>query len=76
PRRVEDVIRQAGGDLLDEERQIDQYRGDQIGKGLKSLAYSLVYQAGDRTLTDDEVAKVRSKILARLERELGAKLRA
>jgi phenylalanyl-tRNA synthetase beta chain len=75
-RRVEDVIRQAGGDLLVEVRLFDLYRGDQIGKGLKSLAYSLVYQAGDRTLTDDEVAKVRSKILARLERELGAKLRA
>ena len=44
--------------------------------GKKSLAYSLTYQASDRTLTDGEVAGVRQKIIKRLERELNATLRS
>jgi len=39
------------------------------------LAYALTFQAPDRTLTDEDTAKVRSKIVGRLERELGATLR-
>jgi phenylalanyl-tRNA synthetase beta chain len=72
---VEKVLRSAGGHLLDEIRLFDLYRGEQVGKGKKSLAYALVYQAPDRTLTDEEVAKIRAKILKSLESELGAKLR-
>jgi phenylalanyl-tRNA synthetase beta chain len=53
----------------------DVYRGDQIGAGKKSLAYSLTYQA-EKTLTDAEAAAIRTKIVKRLEQELGAKLRS
>jgi len=52
------------------------YRGEQIGAGKKSLAYSLTYQSGERTLTDDEVLKIRQRIVRELERQLGAKLRS
>ena len=69
------VIQQAGGILLARVELFDLYRGDQLGVGKKSLAYSLVYQAPDRTLTDGEVSKVRSKIIRRTESELDAKLR-
>ncbi|MFN2146044.1 MAG: phenylalanine--tRNA ligase subunit beta, partial [Anaerolineales bacterium] len=70
------MILQTGGKALTEVRLFDVYQGEQIGKGKKSLAYSLTYQAEDRTLTDKEVAKLRSKIVGRLERELGAQLRS
>jgi phenylalanyl-tRNA synthetase beta chain len=73
---VEDYIRQTGGADLADVRLFDVYRGDQIGAGKKSLAYALTYQAPDRTLTDNEVAKLRKKIVGRLEREVGAVLRA
>ena len=53
----------------------DLYRGEQIPPGKKSLAFSLTYQADDRTLTDKEVARVQSRIVRRLERELSAQLR-
>ncbi|MGD2147214.1 MAG: hypothetical protein PVH41_11010, partial [Anaerolineae bacterium] len=53
----------------------DVFRGAQVGAGKKSLAYRLTYQADDRTLTDEEVAGVRSKVVERLEQELGASLR-
>jgi phenylalanyl-tRNA synthetase beta chain len=72
---VEQAIRQAGGKTVAQVRLFDVYRGEQIGPGLKSLAYSLTYQAPDRTLTDQEAAQVRQSIIRRLEQELGAKLR-
>jgi phenylalanyl-tRNA synthetase beta chain len=72
---VEAALRKAGGEMLSGLRLFDVYRGEQIGAGKKSLAYSLTYQAQDRTLTDDEVLKIRQRIVKQLEQELGAKLR-
>ena len=74
--RLELLIRQSGGKLLNGVRLFDIFRGEQIGAGKKSLAYSLTYQAPDRTLTDKDAATVRQKIVRRLEQELGAKLRS
>jgi len=74
--RVRDLMIEAGGELLRAVTLFDVYRGPQIGEGKKSLAYSLTFQAGDRTLTDDEAARLVKRIVGRLERELGAQLRA
>jgi phenylalanyl-tRNA synthetase beta chain len=46
-----------------------------VEAGKKSLAYSLTYRHEERTLTDKEVAKVHAKIVRRLSKELGARLR-
>lgn len=73
--QVEALIRQTGGKVLAAVKLFDVYRGEQIGAGKKSLAYSLTYQA-EKTLTDKEAADIRNKIVRRLERELGAKLRS
>ncbi len=73
--QVEALIRQTGGKVLTEVKLFDVYRGEQIGAGKKSLAYSLTYQA-EKTLTDQEAAAIRNKIVRRLENELGAKLRS
>jgi phenylalanyl-tRNA synthetase beta chain len=72
---VRALITQTGSSLVRSVTLFDVYRGKQVGAGKKSLAYRLVYQADDRTLTDKEVAKLRSKIVRRLERELEATLR-
>jgi len=74
-KEVEDVLWRAGGKLLVDVQLFDLYLGEQIQKGLKSLAYALTYQAPDRTLTDTEVVKVRARILKQLNENLGAKLR-
>ncbi|GAB4542084.1 MAG: phenylalanine--tRNA ligase subunit beta [Anaerolineae bacterium] len=74
--QVQTAILEAGGKLLVDARLFDVYRGDQIGAGKKSLAYALTFQAPDRTLTDKEVARVQSRIVKRLEQELGGRLRA
>ena len=73
--RTRDLIAQTGAPLLRSVVLFDVYRGEQIGAGKKSLAYRLTYQAGDRTLTDQEISRVRAKIVRRLEQELGATLR-
>ena len=72
--KVEALIRQTGGKVLTEVKLFDVYRGEQVGEGKKSLAYSLTYQS-DKTMTDAEAAAVRKKIVKRLEHEVGAKLR-
>jgi phenylalanyl-tRNA synthetase beta chain len=53
----------------------DVYRGAQIGEGRASLAVRLEFRAPDRTLTDDEVAQRREKIVAALRDEVGGELR-
>ena len=73
---VEAVLRRAGGELLQELRLFDVYRGDPVPPGHKSLAFNLVYQTDDRTLTDREVAKVQRKIVRAAESQLDASLRA
>lgn len=74
--QVEQTIRQAADATVTDLRLFDVYRGEQIGIGKKSLAYSLTYQAEDRTLTDAEVAQIRKRIIQHLEKELSGKLRS
>ena len=73
--RVLDVARGAGGNLLSAARVFDVYRGDQVGEGRVSLALHFEFRAFDRTLTDDDVAPVRERIVAALRDALGGELR-
>jgi phenylalanyl-tRNA synthetase beta chain len=74
--RVEAMILQVGGKMVKGVRLFDVYTGQQVDSGKKSLAYSLTYQADDRTLTDKDAAQIRQRIIRRLEQELGAKIRS
>ncbi len=73
--RVADMIKQGGGRLVTNISLFDVYRSEQIGKGMKSLAYSLTYQSSDKTLTDNDITLIRQRIIGRLDQELGARLR-
>ncbi len=70
------AIRNAGGTLLVEVRLFDVYRGPQVPAGKKSLAFSLAFQAPDRTLTDAEVEVEKGRILQAVTERLGASQRA
>ena len=65
---------EGGGELLRDARVFDRYEGEQIGEGKVSLALRLEFRAGDRTLTDAEVAERRTAIAAALEK-IGGGLR-
>jgi phenylalanyl-tRNA synthetase beta chain len=69
------VVRDAGGALLRSADVFDVYEGAQVGEGRRSLALHLVFRAPDRTLTDDEVAQRRAKIVSALGDKLGGRLR-
>jgi phenylalanyl-tRNA synthetase beta chain len=73
--RVEALIRDGGGAMLRSLTLFDLYRGEQLGTGKKSLAYALTYQHDERTLTDDEAARIRGRIVKKLRDELRAELR-
>jgi len=66
---------EAGGGELREARVFDVYRGAQVGEGRKSVALHLAFQAPDRTLTDEEAAALRERIVAALAEGFGAELR-
>jgi len=69
------AVRAAGGPLLARAEVFDVYRGEQIAPGRTSLAIALTFRAPDRTLTDEDVAPVRERIVTRLASELGGELR-
>ncbi len=72
---VEEKIRAVAPDLIREVRLFDVYRGEPIAEGKKSLAYSIRFQASDRTLTDQEINGVRDRIVEELNQVFGATLR-
>jgi phenylalanyl-tRNA synthetase beta chain len=71
-----DAAHAAAGPLLREARVFDVYRGDQVGEGRKSVAIHLAFQSPERTLTDEEAAELRGRIVAALAEQFGADLRA
>ncbi|MEA2392103.1 MAG: phenylalanyl-tRNA synthetase beta chain [Solirubrobacteraceae bacterium] len=74
--RALETVRRAGAPVLASAEIFDVYRGEQTGEGRVSLALRLAFRAPDRTLTDDDVAGPRERIVAALRDELGAELRA
>jgi phenylalanyl-tRNA synthetase beta chain len=66
---------EAAGPELREVRVFDVYRGEQVGEGRKSVALSLVFQAADRTLSDEDAARLRALIVEALAERFGAELR-
>ncbi|MGN6302549.1 MAG: phenylalanine--tRNA ligase subunit beta [Angustibacter sp.] len=72
---VERALREGGGALLEQVRLFDEYRGEQVGEGKRSLAYRLVLRAPDRTLTGDEATCARDAAVAAAAQRTGAVLR-
>ncbi len=73
--RVESVIREASGELLESLSLLSEYRGAGIAEGFRSVAWRLTFRHHDRTLRDKEVAGRRDKVLKTLEGELGVRQR-
>lgn len=73
--QIEEIIRKFSGKLLEDLILFDVYKGKQIPEGKKSVAYSAVYRADNRTLTDDDINKVFDRIVKNLSEQLGAQLR-
>jgi phenylalanyl-tRNA synthetase beta chain len=70
------AARDAAGPELRETRFLSDYRGDQIANGKKSIAFSVAFQSPDRTLSDEDGARLRTAIVAALAGRFGAELRS
>jgi phenylalanyl-tRNA synthetase beta chain len=71
-----DVAREAAGPELREVSFLSDYREPPIPAGKKSLAFSVSFQSAERTLTDEDAAALRERIVAALQERFGAELRA
>ncbi len=70
------AAKEAAGPELRDVRIFDVYRGEQVGEGRKSVALHLSFQSPERTLSDDDAAASRDRIVAALAERFGAELRA
>ncbi|MFP4338255.1 MAG: phenylalanine--tRNA ligase subunit beta [Halothece sp.] len=70
------VMEKAGGNLLQKVELFDEYRGENVPEGQRSLAFSLTYQSRDRTLTDEEVEPSLEKVRKALNQEFTVTLRS
>ncbi len=70
------LMHQAGSPLLAKVELFDEYQGKNVPAGQRSLAFSLAYQASDRTLTDQEVEPVHTKVREALVKEFQVTLRS
>ena len=73
--QVEELIRKAGGVLLETITIESDYRGPELPPSSRSVAFRLTFRAADRTLRDSEVDEVERRVLATLESELGIQRR-
>jgi phenylalanyl-tRNA synthetase beta chain len=73
--QLQSAIESAGAQFLRSVELFDVYRGGSVPAGHKSLAYSVVYQSDDHTLTDAEIAAARKKIVKSAQKAVGAELR-
>ena len=73
--KIEEVIEQRGGTLLESYQLFDLYEGNQIKEGFKSMAYTITFRSSERTLEEQEVLAAMKKILNGLQ-GLGIELRA
>jgi phenylalanyl-tRNA synthetase beta chain len=71
-----DAAREAAGAELREMQPFDVYRGEQVGDGRKSIAFAVSFQSPERTLTDEDAAALRERIVEALAERFGAELRA
>jgi phenylalanyl-tRNA synthetase beta chain len=70
------AAREAAGPELREAAVFDVYRGEQVGEGRKSVAIRLAFQSPDRTLSDEDAAELRERIVRALAEQHGAQLRS
>ena len=70
-----DAAQESAGAELREVRVFDVYRGEQVGEGRKSVALALTFRSPERTLSDEDAARLRGRIVAALKERFDAELR-
>jgi phenylalanyl-tRNA synthetase beta chain len=74
--QLEAAMTKAGGKLLEKAELFDEYRGENVPEGQRSLAFSLAYRASDRTLTDEDIEPVHNQIRTALIEQFSVAVRS
>jgi len=72
---VLNAVNSVGGDLIQDIDLFDMYEGGEIPRGKKNLAFHIIYQSDERTLTDKEVDKIHDKIVREASKRRGWEVR-
>ena len=76
PNNYFDIIRDAGGDLVEEVSLLDKYENaEKFGAGKVSYTYRIIYRSNERTLLLEEVAPIQEKIIEETKKQFGAEVR-
>ena len=76
PNNYFDLIRDLGGDLVEQVELLDKYENsEKFGKDKTSYAYRIVYRSNERTLTTDEIDPIQGKIYNQTAVQFNAELR-
>jgi phenylalanyl-tRNA synthetase alpha chain len=76
PNNYFDVIRDLGGDLVEQVELLDKYENaEKFGQDKISYTYRIVYRSPERTLTAEEIDPIQKKIYDETAKEFGAELR-
>ena len=75
-REIEKNMKKAGGITLEKVELFDDYQGKNVPEGQRSLAFSLTYRSGDRTLTDEEIEPIHNQIRESLVKQFSVTLRS
>ncbi|HEY9737000.1 MAG TPA: phenylalanine--tRNA ligase subunit beta [Trichocoleus sp.] len=73
---LEKLMTRTGGKLLESVTLFDEYRGENVPEGQRSLAFRLLYRAQDKTLTDEDIEPVHQKVRQALEKQFKVTLRS
>ncbi|NEQ49078.1 MAG: phenylalanine--tRNA ligase subunit beta [Leptolyngbya sp. SIO3F4] len=73
---LEKLISRTGGQLLESVTLFDEYRGEGVPDGQRSLAFRMFYRSNERTLTDQDIDPLQEKIRAALEKKFKVSLRS
>ena len=73
---IKQVISKAAGKLLESIELFDEYQGENVPDGQRSLAFRLIYRVGDRTLSDADIDPLQQKVRDALVDKLKVNLRS
>jgi phenylalanyl-tRNA synthetase beta chain len=73
---IEGVMKKAAGSLLESVELFDEYRGENVPEGQRSLAFRLIYRVSDRTLVDGDIEPVQQKVRDALVKQFAVSLRS
>lgn len=68
-------IKDIGGELVERVELFDVYQGEQVGPGMRSMAFSITYRSKEKTMNDQEVNELQAKLLQILNSEFGVAIR-